>query len=138
MSDEPDRDGGDDEAETEREIAREVDRLVPRRLITGVVWYTPVEWARVKAISADASSFEDTYEDWVAVVADGIARIPSQHEGEMRPVNLTADGLLEWSRQTGRVLDSQARVEYMMLLLRQQQDAVREATRRMLRERRSR
>ena len=36
----------------------------------GVTWYTGEQWRLVKAASADADKFEETYEDWVAMAEE--------------------------------------------------------------------
>jgi hypothetical protein len=102
---------------------REPDDPSKGRLITGVVWYTPKEWARVKAIAADPENFEDSYEAWAVKVAEGMGNI-SRKFGEVRPMNVTAEELLDWCRAHGRKVDSQSRVEYMMTLVKLQQEAV--------------
>jgi hypothetical protein len=34
------------------------------RMVTGVAWYRPEQWARLREISEDVENLEDTYEEW--------------------------------------------------------------------------
>lgn len=87
-----------------------------RQYVVGVVWYSAEEWSRVKAIATDPQNFEDSYDQWRAIVEAGIHKIPRY--GEIRRVSVEADALAAWCRERGREVDSQSRVEYVTWLVR--------------------
>ena len=45
------------------------------RIVVGVAWYSRDTWARLRELAPDGSELEATYEDWLAVYYDGVAKI---------------------------------------------------------------
>ena len=93
-------------------------RLESRRtVITGMAWYTPSEWARVKTTAVDPERFEATFAEWEAMAEGGLA--------ELRKAGLLAQKCLidaaeleKWCAARGARNDAAARAEFVSEKLR--------------------
>jgi hypothetical protein len=88
-----------------------------RDTVVGVAWYSRETWAELRRLVPVPGDLESTYEDWLAVFADGFARVQA---AGLRPERVEVDlkALLAWCAPTGRVPDSTARAEFVSEQLR--------------------
>lgn len=79
--------------------------------VTGIAWYRQDQWARLRAVAADADRLEEAYEDWLAGAQKTIVQM-SAAGVRIRPVDIDLDELVRWCRREGRPLDSAARAAF--------------------------
>lgn len=86
-----------------------------------VGWYTPEEWARVKAASADPELFENTFQEWESMATDALREFRS---GGLTPVKvlISADELEAWCLAHGKPVRADARAEFVLEKARQGND----------------
>ncbi len=78
-----------------------------------IVWYdNEEEWAKVKAASTDPEKFEASYEEWVAMVEDSLAKY-AQVGIKFQKVPVQAKQLAAWCMLHGKPCDSGARAQYV-------------------------
>lgn len=78
-----------------------------------VVWYAEEEeWAKVKAASTDPLSFEDSYDQWRAMVESSLSKY-AQVGIQFNKVLVQAEALAAWCRLHDKPCNSSARAEYV-------------------------
>ena len=93
-----------------------------RQVQIGVTWYTADQWRLVKAASADADRFEETYEDWVAMAEEATKNMLSTGIITER-VYVIASELLAWCLAHGKANDAASRSEFVSQVLSRRSDA---------------
>ena len=77
-----------------------------------VGWYTEQQWANVKAAAVDPERFEETYDQWVEVAEDALAKLHSAGVNAAK-CNVVADELLFWCLAHGKPNDAASRAQYV-------------------------
>ena len=93
-----------------------------RQVQIGVTWYTADQWQLVKAASADADRFEETYEDWVAMAEEATKSMLATGIITER-VHVIASELLAWCLAHGKANDAASRSEFVSHVLSRRSDA---------------
>lgn len=90
-----------------------------KKLVVGVAWYRPEQWARLVEICSDAGGLDDSYEHWLR---NATARFEDLTAAgwTLKRVEVDVEGLLAWCVVQGRHVDAQARSAYAAYLLEQQ------------------
>ena len=57
---------------------RKKKRREPVLLRTGVAWYRPEQWERLRDIVPDPEALEETYEEWLAMATRALSRLAEQ------------------------------------------------------------
>lgn len=91
-------------------------KLVPGDVAVGVGWYTPQDWAVIKANALDPERFEDSFAEWEKMANDSFANIRKSLPGAVKTL-VSADALLAWCLVEGRINDAAARSEFVRLLV---------------------
>lgn len=78
-----------------------------------VAWYTPQEWARVKAVAADPEVFEDSFEEWEAMATDALHDMRNAGIISFK-VLISADELQAWCLAHGKPVRADARAQYVL------------------------
>jgi hypothetical protein len=100
-----------------------------KKLVAGVAWYRPEQWARLVEICADADELDDSYEDWFRNATARFAQLTAAG-WTLKRVDVDVEELLRWCVVRGRLVDGQARSAYAAYLLeRQYKDQAREQNR---------
>ena len=86
-------------------------RREPVELRTGVAWWRPEQWARLRDIVADPDALEDTYEEWLAMATKELARLAKQGI-VLAKVDVDVEELLAWCNEQGRAVDGEARAAF--------------------------
>jgi len=86
-------------------------------LIVGIAWYRPEQYGLLRALSADADSMANTYEEWLAGVTRTMDDL-RQRGMVARRVDVEVRDLAAWCQQRGRPLDGEARSTYAAEILR--------------------
>jgi hypothetical protein len=89
-----------------------------RKIVTGIAWYRPEQWARLREVSEDVANLDDTYEAWLQtterMIRDGL---PADVSFER--VDLDVEEVLAWCNERGLAMDAAARSRYVAERLRQ-------------------
>jgi hypothetical protein len=86
--------------------------------VTGIAWYRPEQWERLREIAADGDNLEETYEEWVRNAENSIREM---RKSDVRPEKIDVDieELLLWCKAHNYSVDSAARAQYAADKLRQ-------------------
>jgi pantothenate kinase-related protein Tda10 len=92
------------------------------KMVTGVAWYRPEQWARLREISDDVEDLDDTYEEWrqkaEQVLRNGIAA-----DMTMEKVDIDVEEVLAWCNVLGLPMNSRSRSRYVSDRLRRKYEA---------------
>ena len=88
----------------------------------GVAWYRREQWDRLLEISSDRDELEDTYDEWVAMAEKRVKEL-GQHGYMLRKVDVDVEELVSWCNSLNRPVDGTARTEFVILKLREQDEA---------------
>ena len=91
-------------------------------LVTGVAWYTPSEWSRVKATAADPERFEATFDDWVAMANEALAKLKNAGVDAQKAL-IDADEFLAWCQDNSLRNDAATRARFVTEQLRSRNNA---------------
>ena len=91
------------------------------RMIVGVAWYRPEQYALLRALAADADSMANTYEEWLAGVTRTMDDLRQRGIAAQR-VDVDVKELADWCQQRGKLLDGAARSTYAVEHLRAEDD----------------
>ena len=86
--------------------------------VLGVAWYRRQQWDRLREISADKDTLEETYDEWKA---NAESRIPDlERDGYvLHKVDIDVDELLRWCDSQGCPVDGEARSLFAAAKLRE-------------------
>lgn len=82
------------------------------QLRVSVGWYTPEEWAKVKAAATDPELFEPTFAEWEAMAEESLANIRAQGIDAQKSF-VNASDLLAWCLIQGKENNSASRAEFV-------------------------
>ena len=85
--------------------------------IVGVAWYSRFTWTKLRETAPDGASLEITYEAWLNVFEDGIAKLRAAGVTPQR-IEVDLPVFMEWCESVGRAPDSAARAAFVSELLR--------------------
>ena len=90
-----------------------------KKLVAGVAWYRPEQWARLVEICSDAAVLDGSYEAWLH---NATARFDEYTAAgwRLKRVDVDVEQLLAWCLVRGRPVDGQARSAYAAYLLEQE------------------
>jgi hypothetical protein len=75
-------------------------------------WYTPQEWARLRATADDQQALDDNYEAWLASAEEAMSSLQARGVDVVRfPIDVSAAAA--WARGEGRPFNSSARADYV-------------------------
>ena len=81
--------------------------------IVGVGWYSPQEWALLKACAVDGDKLDRTYEDWRANAERTLSHLRSQGFRAVR-VHVRVGELFAWCEQRKKALNGEARSQFVL------------------------
>lgn len=88
------------------------------RIVTGVAWYRPKQWQRLREVAEDVESLEESYEAWLQTAERMIREgIPSNLSVEKVDVDIEA--LLAWCNARGLAVNATTRSRYVSETLRE-------------------
>ncbi|MFZ0959357.1 MAG: hypothetical protein WAO35_00515 [Terriglobia bacterium] len=82
------------------------------KVVTGVGWYRPEQWQRLREISVDADQLENTQAEWLPVAEKAVKDLERLGISVIK-VDVDVEELLSWSRQQGLPLDGKARAQFI-------------------------
>jgi hypothetical protein len=92
------------------------------KMITGVAWYRPEQWARLREISEDVENLDDTYEEWRQKAEQALREgIPA--DVTVEKVDIDVEEVLAWCNVLGLPMNAQSRARYVSDRLRRKYEA---------------
>jgi hypothetical protein len=88
------------------------DEQKQQRVVIGVTWYTPEQFARMKAVADDADALDDTHADWLENAKRQVEWM--KKDGfEVVEIPIDVAEWVAWCRENGHVLNGEARSEFV-------------------------
>jgi hypothetical protein len=88
------------------------------KLVTGIAWYRPEQWERLREVSEDVENLADTYEEWLQT-AERMIRDGIPADVSVERVDLDVEEVLAWCHERGLAMNAEARSRYVSERLRQ-------------------
>ena len=92
-------------------------RKATESIVVGLAWYDAAEWAKLKQIAADADLLDDSHEAWLRGAEEAERRMRSRGF-VIRRVPIAMDSLVKWCQLRGKLVDGNARTEFVVDKLR--------------------
>ncbi|MGD8985944.1 MAG: hypothetical protein PVI53_18100 [Desulfobacteraceae bacterium] len=89
--------------------------------IMGVAWYRRQQWGRLLEISSDRDELENTYDEWKAMAEENLSILARQGY-VLRKIDIDVEELLRWCKLQNRPVDGNARTEFTLVKLREQDE----------------
>jgi hypothetical protein len=89
---------------------------VPAGSQVGFAWFTREQWQRLTEVVDDRNELDDTFEQWERNALAALYKLESQGHS-VRKVMVDVETLVAWCRGRGRSIDSAARADYVIALL---------------------
>jgi hypothetical protein len=94
----------------------------PVKMVTGVGWYRPEQWERLREVSVDRDDLADTWEEWERSAQDALRQM-GKTGMVLEKVDVDVEDLVAWCQAQGREVSGETRVEYVTLLTQQRHQA---------------
>src|SRR5438445_2593611 len=88
------------------------------KIITGIAWYRPEQWERLREVSEDAENLDATYEEWLQT-AERVIRDGIPDDVSIEKVDLDVEEVLSWCNARGLAMNAEARSRYVSERIRQ-------------------
>lgn len=88
------------------------------RMVTGVAWYRPEQWQRLREVSEDVENLEETYQEWLQT-AERMIRDGIPANVTVEKVDIDVEEVLAWCNEQGLTMNAEARSRYVSERLRQ-------------------
>jgi len=88
------------------------------KIVTGIAWYRPEQWQRLREVSEDVENLEDTYEAWLQT-AERMIRDGIPADIAVEKVDLDVEEVLAWCNVRGLPMNATARSRYVSERIRQ-------------------
>src|SRR5260370_42507903 len=92
------------------------------KIITGVAWYRPEQWERLREVAEDVDNLEETYEAWLKtaeqMIRDGI---PSDVQVER--VDIDVEEVLAWCNVHSLPMNASSRSRFVSERVRQKYES---------------
>jgi len=92
------------------------------RMITGVAWYRPEQWERLREVSEDVENLEETYQAWLQT-AERMIRDGIPANVHVEKVDIDVEEVLAWCNARGLAMNAEARSQYVSEQLRKKYEA---------------
>ena len=91
-------------------------------LVTGVAWYRPEQWARLREVSEDVENLDDTYEAWLQT-AERLLRDGIPADVTVEKIDIDVEEVLAWCSVRDLPMNAQSRSRYVSERLRLKHEA---------------
>jgi hypothetical protein len=82
------------------------------KVVTGVGWYRPEQWQRLREISVDVDQLEKTHAEWLEFAEKTVKDLERLGVSIIK-VDVDVEELQSWSQQQGLPVDGKARAEFI-------------------------
>jgi hypothetical protein len=92
------------------------------KIITGVAWYRPEQWERLREVSEDVDNLEETYDAWretaERMIRDGI---PS--DVQVEKMDIDVEEVLAWCNERELPMNTASRAQFVSERVREKYEA---------------
>ena len=88
------------------------------QLVTGIAWYRPEQWQRLRDVSEDVENLEVTYEAWLQT-AEQMLREGIPADVSVEKVDIDVEEVLAWCNARNLPMNAQSRSRYVSDRMRQ-------------------
>ena len=92
------------------------------RIVTGVAWYRPEQWARLREVSEDVENLEETYDAWLQT-AERMIRDGMPPEVRVERIDIDVEEVLAWCTTHGLPMNAASRSRFVSERVRQKYEA---------------
>ena len=83
---------------------------------TGIAWYRPEDWQRLREISSDRADLEDTYEEWLDQAEDKFRKIRNAGM-DVTKIFVNLDELKSWCEENNLDINADSRSNFAAVKL---------------------
>jgi hypothetical protein len=91
------------------------------RIITGVAWYRPEQWQRLRDVSEDAENLEETYDAWLQT-AERMIRDGIPADVVVEKIDVDVEEVLAWCNVMGLPMNTASRARFVSERVRQKHE----------------
>src|SRR5437870_13809954 len=88
------------------------------RIVTGVAWYRPEQWERLRDVSEDVDNLEETYDAWLKT-AERMIRDGIPTDVRVVKIDIDVEEVLAWCNVKGLAMNAESRSRYVAEKVRQ-------------------
>ena len=92
------------------------------RIVTGVAWYRPEQWERLREVSEDVDNLEETYDAWLKT-AERLIRDGIPADVVVEKIDIDVEEVLAWCNVRGLPMNTAARARFVSERVRQKHEA---------------
>ena len=91
------------------------------RIVTGVAWYRPEQWQRLREVSEDVDNLDETYDAWLQTaertIRDGIPA-----DVVVEKIDIDVEEVLAWCNVLGLPMNAASRARFVSERVRQKHE----------------
>lgn len=92
------------------------------RMVTGVAWYRPEQWERLREVSEDVENLEERYDAWLHT-AEKMIREAIPADVVVEKIDIDVEEVLAWCNVHGLPMNATSRSRYVSERVRQKYEA---------------
>ena len=93
------------------------------QIVTGVAWYRPEQWQRLRDVSEDVENLEETYDAWLHT-AERMLRDGIPADVVVEKIDIDVEEVLAWCNERGLPMNGRSRSEFVAERVRQKHETV--------------
>ena len=82
------------------------------QIVTGVAWYRPEQWQRLRDVSEDVDNLEETYDAWLQT-AERMLRDGIPAGVVVEKIDIDVEEVLAWCNERGLPMNAQSRTRFV-------------------------
>jgi hypothetical protein len=91
------------------------------KIVTGVAWYRPEQWERLREVSEDVDNLEETYDAWLKT-AERIIRDGIPADVQVEKIDIDVEEVLAWCNVQGLPMNAASRARFVSERVRQKHE----------------
>jgi hypothetical protein len=88
------------------------------QIVTGVAWYRPEQWERLREVSEDVDNLEETYDAWLKT-AERLIRDGIPADVRVEKIDVDVEEVLAWCNVLGLPMNTASRARFVSERVRQ-------------------
>ena len=89
--------------------------------VTGVAWYRPEQWERLREVSEDVDNLEETYDAWLKT-AEQMIRDGIPNNVIVEKIDIDVEEVLAWCNVMGLPMNTASRARFVSERVRQRHE----------------
>lgn len=82
------------------------------KVVLGVGWYRPEQWALLLAESVDRAKLDATHADWLASAKTSLKKIRAAGQNPVK-IDIDVEEMIDWCSEQGMPLNGEARAQFI-------------------------